>query len=395
MIDVLWLTPVAPDRDGGGGHIRQAHLLLELAKRARVHLVSSQPVLDEAIRAAVTSLAELGVAEHDWSARPRTMRRLRDLSLVIKSSQPREVADFQPVRRAMATVLDDVEADIVVVEYAGLAPLIGLRRNRDQLWVLTLHNLGSVMSAQEAAIVAGRRRKWLARRDSAVATRWERAMVARYDHVVVVSAEDAEVLGAPAGRVRVVPNGVDPNRFCPAVLPTNHRLVFTGALYTTPNADGARWFCEEILPLIRSRYPDVQLDLVGARPGPSVKALAAVPGVALHADVPTVRTYLEEARVVVVPLRIGSGTRLKALEGMAVGRPVVGTTVGLGGLGLENDRHAAFADEPAAFASAVCRAISDDQWARSLAREGRTLVEERYSWSAIASDFVDRLDPRL
>jgi glycosyltransferase involved in cell wall biosynthesis len=146
-----------------------------------------------------------------------------------------------------------------------------------------------------------------------------------------------------------------------------------------------------VLPLVRSEVPGARLDLVGMRPGPEVRALAANDGVDLHADVPDVMPYLQRARVAVVPLRVGSGTRLKALEAMAAGRPVVGTTIGLSGLGLVPGRHALFADDPVAVARAVVSVLQDDGLAAGLAAAGRTFVEERYGWDRIGELFVRSL----
>ena len=369
--------------------MRQAHLLLALAEEADVHLVCSGPVLDPAVRQAVASLRELGVREDDPASRPRVLRRGRDLRLTMGST-PREVAAFSAVRRTFARELAHTVPDVVVVEYAGLAPLVA-GRTPGPRWVLTLHNLASQMATQEAAVARGRRQRWLHRRDASISAAWEQRMMALYDRVIAVSEADASVLGWPGRpQMAVVPNGVDVGSYRPTGLPAEPAVLFTGALYTGPNRDGVAWFCERVWPLIQGRRPDARLAVVGARPGPDVTTLlASAPGVSLHADVADVRPYLGAARVCVVPLRIGSGTRLKALEAMAAGRPVVGTAIGLGGLGLVDGRHAAFAEGPAPFAEAVCRALDDDAWALSLASEGRRLVEERYDWRPIGRRFVE------
>jgi glycosyltransferase involved in cell wall biosynthesis len=122
-----------------------------------------------------------------------------------------------------------------------------------------------------------------------------------------------------------------------------------------------------------------------------VDALARLPGVALHADVPTVVPWLERARAAVVPLRIGSGTRLKALEAMAAGRPVVGTSVGLEGLGIEAGTHAVVTDDPSSFAAGVVQVLIDDDLAQRLARTGADHARRNFAWDAIGRRFVDVL----
>jgi glycosyltransferase involved in cell wall biosynthesis len=340
------------------------------------------------VREAAASVTEVGVAETDRSSQPRARRRLGDLATAL-SSRPREVVAFGPVRRALAPFVAEAAGSTVVVEFAGLAPLVS-RRGPGQRWILTLHNLGSTMAAQEADVVAGRRQRWLHRRDAAAAARWEQAIVRRYDRVIAVSEADARVLDAAGGRnVAIVPNGVDLGGGPPEPLPPVPSVVFTGALYTGPNHDGIVWFCRKVWPLVRRDVPAATLIIVGARPGPDILQLAGRDGVEVHADVASVRPFLDQARVAVVPLRVGSGTRLKALEAFAAGRPVVGTTIGLDGLGLVPDRHAAFADGPDQLAGAVVRALTDDRWSAELASEGRQLVEDRYAWDAIGSLFAD------
>ena len=146
-----------------------------------------------------------------------------------------------------------------------------------------------------------------------------------------------------------------------------------------------------MLPRVRAHVPDVSLDIVGREPLPEVEALARLAGVSVHADVPSVVPWLEQARVAVVPLRIGSGTRIKALEAMAAGRPVAGTSVGLEGLGIEHGVHAALADDPAALAAAVVELLLDDDRARRLARTGADHARANFAWDTIGRRFVDVL----
>lgn len=379
---------MAPSFDRAGGHIRQAHMLLALAGVADVSLLVSDTVTDSTVRQAVRSVSELAVREEDWSRRPRPLRRARDVWLATGSREPREVAAFAPVRRAMAEAVRSFEGDAVIVECVGLAGLVATRTTPNQTWILTLHNVASDMAAQEAAVTKGRRQRWLYRRDAQKATRWQRGGLGGYDRLIAVSENDLRSLGNPPGAV-VVPNGVDGARFVPTPLPQKPTMVFIGAMYTSPNVDGARWFCTEILPLVRARVPGATVAVVGARPTREVRALAALPGVSVEADVASTVPWLRAARVALVPVRIGSGTRLKALEALAAGRPIVGTTIGLAGLGLHDGRHALVADEPGAFADAVVRLLEDDVLAGRLASEGRRVVDERFDWKRITGRFVD------
>jgi len=303
------------------------------------------------------------------------------------------VRAFAPYRQALLPQLTRVTegSDVVLVEYAGLAPLLGARGSGP--WLLTLHNLPSRMAAQRAAVLPHRRQRWLSRRDAHLAAEFERDAVADFDATVVCTAADAAALASgrhddAAAAPLVVPNGVDVGRFQPTPVPAAPRVVFTGALDTTPNADGALWFCQSVLPLVRAELPGVQVDLVGARPGTDVLALGALPGVSVHPDVATVEPFLAAGRVAVVPMRIGSGSRLKALEALAAGRPVVGTSIGLEGLDLRPGHEVLVADQQADFAAAVVRLLGDDALAARLASAGRSVACARFDWTPIATAFA-------
>jgi len=400
MVNVTWITPYAPDRGGGGGQIRQAHLLLALATRARVELICPGPVTDAGVRSAVARLVEVPPVTSSWREH-RWLRRAADLGAttlqaVALSRQPMEVRALRPLRRRLAPALGERDAaDLVLVEFAGLAPLLPGWASRSPRprscgspWVLTFHNLPSRMAAQQALVMPHRRQRWFLARDAATARSFERRACEAFDTVIACTAEDAAVL-AGAGPVIVVPNGADVAGIQPTPLPRTPRIVFVGALYTTPNVDGTRWFCEEVLPGIRAQEPAATVDLVGARPVAKVRALGRLPGVTVHPDVETVTPFLEAARVAVVPIRVGSGTRLKALEAMAAGRPVVGTTIGLEGLDLRPGEQALVADDAAAFGAAVIRLLRDDDYATALAVAGRAAVEAHFAWPPIAAAFTE------
>ena len=386
MARVLWLSAEEPNRNLSGGSIRCAYLLEALARRVETHAIIVGPLRDPMTRDPLASVTELPVVPVH---RPRSLatRRIEDLRRALLTRAPSEVVDGVRVRAAFVPHLAGSERfDVVCVEHHGLAPLLpSIRTNR---WALTLHNLPSQVAAQSVAVAPRARQRFLLRREQTKAARLERWATRSYDVVFTVSDEDAAHLPGPSV---VVPNGVDSRRFRPTPLPDGPRLVLTGMLSYLPNVDGARWFCDEVLPLVAAEVPDVCLDLVGRQPVAEVRALGSRPGVQLAADVPDVLPWLQSARVAVVPLRIGSGTRLKALEAMAGGRPVVGTTIGLAGLGIEPGVHAEVADDPAAMAAAIVSLLRDDGRAARLARAARALVDSHFSWDHVSAIYVDAL----
>jgi polysaccharide biosynthesis protein PslH len=188
--------------------------------------------------------------------------------------------------------------------------------------------------------------------------------------------------------VTVVPNGVDLAYYRPGVtepLPGMRQpaLVFTGKMDYRPNVDAVLWFADEVLPLIQARAAEVHFYIVGQQPHARLAALAGRPGLTLTGRVPDTRPYMAGAAVYVVPLRIGGGTRLKVLEAMAMGRPIVSTHLGCDGFPFEDGREVRFADDPAAFAATVLELLADGSQAAALGQTARACVVDAYGWDSI------------
>jgi glycosyltransferase involved in cell wall biosynthesis len=147
------------------------------------------------------------------------------------------------------------------------------------------------------------------------------------------------------------------------------------------------------LPIVRRRYPDVKLTVVGRGHAADLRRLNQT-GVQVTGEVPDIRPYILRAAVVAVPIRIGGGTRLKVVEGLALAKPMVSTTVGCEGLNVRDGEHLAIADGADAFASSVVRAFDEPSWAEALGRAGRALMEKEYSWES-AGDRLDELYRRI
>ncbi len=390
-IRVLWVADESPDRSLGGGSIRQAHLFEALASRYPVDLLVVGKVGDERVRSLAAEIIELPDARGAWTDHPLG-RRLLELAILLGSPYPSYAYPARPARRALARSIRKlpVTYDLVSVEHAALAPL---RVSHGAKSVITLHHLFSGMARQELEIAPGRRQRWFRAVDLRKAERLEQGAQRTFDAVIVCSEEDGAALGGTGSvdrsRINVIPNGVDLDKFRPGPVPPAPRILFPATLGYAPNVDGAVWFCSEIWPRIRAEIPEVRLDLVGRTPVDEVLALGALDGVAVHADVPSVNPYYEAARVVVVPLRSGTGTRLKALEAMAAGRPVVGTSIGLEGIGATHREQLLIADDAAGFADAVIEVLRDDDLARAMARSGRSHVEGRFGWDRIGRDYVE------
>jgi glycosyltransferase involved in cell wall biosynthesis len=220
---------------------------------------------------------------------------------------------------------------------------------------------------------------------------YERQVCSSVKSIIAVSGADAEKMRELYGvsRVTPVPTGVDVGFFRPTeeAQPAAD-LVFVGSMDWMPNIDGAVWFVNEVLPLIKRKLPDCSLAVVGRTPSREVTELAErEPGIRITGTVEDVRPWLWGSKVSIVPLRIGGGTRLKIYEAMAAGTAVVSTTVGAEGLDVSPGENVLIADDPEAFAEACVRLVRDGDERRRLAESARQHVETKHSWEAAEVEF--------
>lgn len=232
--------------------------------------------------------------------------------------------------------------------------------------------------------------------------RYERTMAATTALEVVCGPDDEAFIHqhiSPAAPVLVVANGVDLDYFRPDAAPDARAdqptVMFCGAMDYRPNTDALAWFFDNIHHLLLKRVPDVRILIVGKNPIDAVKACAARPGVTVTGSVPDVRPYYRQAWIQMVPLRIGGGTRLKIVESLAIGTPVVSTTIGAQGLDLVHNQNILLADDADSFAATLARALTDPALRHSLAADGMRTAHQRFGWPAIGARLAAHYDSLL
>lgn len=189
----------------------------------------------------------------------------------------------------------------------------------------------------------------------------------------------------PDKNVWVIPNGVDFPAAEEKEAPTApQQILFTGNFRYFANVDAALYFCREIFPKIAKSIPGADFLIVGKGAASKLKSLAGIPGVRILDWVPDLNDYLRSSAVFVCPLRVGSGTKLKVLEAMAVRKAIVTSSVGAEGLDVKNGEHLLIADGAAQFATSVCRLLLDAQLRTQLGEAARVLVKSQYTWERIA-----------
>jgi glycosyltransferase involved in cell wall biosynthesis len=291
-----------------------------------------------------------------------------------------------------------------------LTMLEPLARNADMIWVerlyaahwLRQHGEKTIVDVDDLDSVKQERQlvlqpPSLLRLGQSVQTRKlareERMAASKFARLAVCSSQDREFWQEnERNRVWVVPNGADNRLFdYPRELKVANRLVFVGTMGYPPNVDAVKYFCAEILPRITRAVPDVSFWIVGKSPSDDVLELDDGERIRVWANVPDVAPYVQTATLSVVPLRVGGGTRLKILESLALGTPVVSTTIGAEGLDLVNERDLLLADSPDDFAHAVVDLLSQHDRLQAMAEAGLQAVKTNYSWTGIRGQVAEHL----
>jgi glycosyltransferase involved in cell wall biosynthesis len=296
-----------------------------------------------------------------------------------------------PLRRSLATLAGSGDFDLVHIDYWYLArdwihhcPIPSVCYVHDLMFERVSRGLAFGRPA-----VAGRVRAASFSRGLRTA---ELRTLAGFDGLAAISPREADVLAAvlPAVRVAALPAGVDTalKRSVAEVASEPRSVLFVGALASGPNEDAAWAFTRYVWPRVRARDAAARLYIVGRHPSPRLRSLAGCDGVTVEGDVPDVRPWYDRCAVVVSPLRWGSGMKGKVLEAMALGRPLVASSVSMEGIAAAAGEHYLAAETPPEFAAAVTRLLADPAAGACLTLAARRLVEERYEREACMADFL-------
>jgi glycosyltransferase involved in cell wall biosynthesis len=385
----LFLTHEPPLPLVSGTRLRTFHLMRELAVRdweVSLFGVTAEAELPAEARAELERLfADVTVVPLAAGQGRRSLQVALD-SAARRPFQRRYFHDRRAAR-VFARRIEGQSFDAIVAGQLYTLPFAD--RLPRETTVLDSHNVEARRVRTMAR--AGGLRGLLARAQTGPVERYERQVVARLARTWAVSRQEQEHFESVApGRVDLVPNGVDCAALLPRTgLPPEPRILFLGRMDYGANVDAVRWLAKAVLPELQRR--DAEVQVVGANPPRALRAVAESAPVPMElvGFVHDTAPCFESARLMVVPLRVGGGTRLKILESLARGVPLVTTALGCEGLDLEHGRHALIADEPAKMAAAIELLLEDDELCRRLAREGRALVEERYDWGQIG-ELADR-----
>ena len=283
--------------------------------------------------------------------------------------------------------------DVVVVDYSAMGWYAFEIKRRFDIPVITRwHNVDTLIWERWVNTQSNAVRRAMGRVQLDFVRRFEQELAAISDACLTVGARDTELLRqlVPGARVELVPPGIDVNHYTPRdeSREPNSIVLLASDYGWHPNYDAAKWLYEEILPLVWKDAPQARVYLTGRNVTPEMKKWAQPGKLEFTGFVPDERDVIGKADVMVVPMRLGGGVKLKILTAFACGKAVVTTKAGAEGIpGLEAGDAALVRDEPRAFADAVLQVMNDANLRRKLERAGRELVCRHYSWAAVADDW--------
>lgn len=350
---VLFLSPEDPTPGWGGGGLRSASLLEYLKENYEVQVL------------------RFDLRPHSKNTSARIQRN----ALRLLQGVPPLFDRFSGYEEQLSQKMGDARYDLAVVEHFWCASYAPLLRKHAAHLVLDLHNIESELARSQARALTWPL-SWASSRFAESYRKLEQRWIPLFDTILVASEDDRS-------RVRHRDVYVYPNALPVIPLPETCEeacIVFSGNLEYHPNMEAVYWFRREIWPLVQEKCPGMEWRLIGRNPGAVAKAVAGDPLIKQVGPVDDAVAAIAGARVCVVPLRSGSGTRFKILEAWAAGRAVVSTRLGAEGLGARNGEHLLLAEDPASFSEAVARLSKDAELRQKLGAAGRALYLEKFTW---------------
>jgi polysaccharide biosynthesis protein PslH len=380
--ELLFLSPEPPYPTIGGGAIRTASLLEFLARRFAIDLVlfAEEGTPDPAASVPRDLVRRVWTLRLPVHRKTLPARAGRNLARYLRSRPPL-MDRFSGFEGRLSELLAGRRYAAGVVEHFWCAPYVRtLRRHCGDVW-LDLHNVESVWHERLA-----KTENWLLRPAlmgfGAACRVLEQELLPQFSRILVPSEEDARQIAAAAGSVPVI---VYPNALPWIDLPVRGEedaIIFTGNLEYAPNVTAICWFFREVWPWLRQQRPGLVWRIVGKAPRGIQRYIKGDHRVELIGPVGDAIAVIARAKVAVVPLLAGSGTRIKIIEAWAAGTPVVSTAIGAEGLGAEHERNILIANSPQEMRESIAGLLRSDQLRATVGAAGRELYQERFTWAA-------------
>ena len=377
-----------------GGKLRTYNILRHLSATHDVTYLSYYGgTRDHAYEQEIPKHVQGTVTVHTGDADGSGLVRYVDYLLRLAQATPYSVSRFTSahVRQIVTNWIAQGCYDIAVCDF--LASTLNFPRDLTIPTVLFQHNVETLLWQRRSQFEEKWLDRWSAKIEYVKMARFEPLQIKRFHHVLAVSREDSDLMAGVVDptHISVIPTGVDLStyRYDPALRVKTPLVVFTGSMDWPPNIDGVAYFCRDIWPHVLAQVPAARFRIVGRNPHPRVRKLAS-DSIEVTGTVSDIVDYVREAAVLVVPLRMGGGTRIKIYEAMAMGKAIVSTRVGAEGLDVRHEHNVFLADEPEQFADYIIMLLRDET-ARRRHESAAAGTARRHDWSVVAQIFVDAL----
>ena len=395
---ILWVKPGKLLPLDTGGKLRTYNILRKLAASHELTYLSyyggqRDEAYEHEILTHLPGTVPMYTAVPDATAIGRYLDYLRRLTW----RAPYAVSKFTApqVQNVLEKWIPERRFDVAVCDF--LCTTLNFPENLATPTALFQHNVETVLWRRRADFEVKWFERMVSKFEYSKMRRFEPGQTRRFHHVIAVSEADRQAMSSMVdpSHISIVPTGVDLSKFRydPAWRPKDPIVLFTGSMDWQPNIDGVEYFCREIWPFVTAKIPGARFRIVGRDPHPRVRKLASQ-FVEVTGTVPSIVEHLREAAVLVVPLRIGGGTRIKIYEGMAMGKATVSTTIGAEGLDVKHGRDIFLEDTPSSFADAVVTLLQDEH-ARIRYEKSAAATARKYDWSVIVQDFVRVLEKTI
>jgi sugar transferase (PEP-CTERM/EpsH1 system associated) len=396
-MNLLMVTAGLP-RPIGGANTRNFHLLKALSQEYRVSLLvlANDDEIDQVDLLSSMNEFAYSIQLIRYELPDRFKRLIQILHAVRGKSYFLNLFIIPEMQYALNAICTHRHFDIVLFESVLVA---GYHLPHGLKFVIDQHNIEHELLERTYEHEKALLRKWYSWHESRLLKLGEIERCRKADVVLVTSEREYGVLKhlIPGQQIEVIPNGVDITTFVQhdSGQEIAHRIIFTGSMDYYPNIDAVLFFARECWSFIKAQVPSASWQIVGKAPPREVRDLAELPGITVTGTVPEVTPYLASAAVAIAPLQIGSGTRLKILEALAMRKAVVSTSLGCEGLSVTSGMHLIVADRAQAFAGAVIDLMQDTEKRKALGDAGRILVETEYSWESCGNQLLHVLETRF
>jgi sugar transferase (PEP-CTERM/EpsH1 system associated) len=391
---ILWLKTELLHPIDKGGKIRTYHMLKELKKEHHITYLTLDDgkAAADALEKAAEYASEVVTIPHQTAPKFSSKFYLELIGNIV-SDLPYALQKYvsPEMRQKIESTTAENKFDILICDF--LAPAVNVPSELAIPTLLFQHNVEAMIWQRHLEVARNPLKKAFLKKQWRRMWEYEGRACRRFNHVVAVSKEDADTMTREykVKNISDVPTGVDTEYFRPSkrsdqIAP---EIVFTGSMDWLPNEDAIQWFTKEILPVIKAKVPNATFTVVGRNPFPSLLELSRRDSsIKVTGRVPDVRPYMEKASVYVVPIRIGGGTRLKIYEAMAMGLPVVSTTVGAEGLGVSDSEGVTIRDCAGEFAETTIGLLTNPCRAADVGCQARKFVQSKISWSQASNSLI-------